>query len=210
MNDRIGSAVSVILLASLVAGTWWAADYARNAVTEDPPRRITHEIDSYVENFVMVRSDVQGLPTARMEGKRMVHYPDDDSSEVTQLRAVNQRADRPTTVATSDTARMDQDGARIVMKGNVDLQRMAGGGRDALQIRSEEMTLLPDQDVAFTDQPATIVNGRSRIQGRGMRYDNVTRELSIAHSTKVEILPNGRPAAPVRQPKPPQRQPSKG
>ena len=210
MKDRIGSAVSVVLLASLVAGTWWAADYARNAVTEDPPRRLTHEIDSYVENFVMVRSDMQGLPNTRMEGKRLEHYPDDDSSDVTQLRAVNQRADRPTTVVTSDQARMDQDGARIVMKGNVDFQRMAGAGREALQIRSEQMTLLPDQDVAFTDQPATIVNGRSRIQGHGMRYDNVTRELSIAQRTQVQIAPNGRPAAPAVRPNTPQRQPSKG
>ncbi|NYE24369.1 LPS export ABC transporter periplasmic protein LptC [Pigmentiphaga litoralis] len=198
MRDRLASAVSIILLVSLVAGTWWAADYAQRAVTTDPPRRLTHEIDSYVEDFVMVRSDPEGLPSTRMEGKRLVHYPDDDSSEVTQLRAVNQRADRPTTVVSSNFARMDEDGARIDMRGNVDFQRMAAQGRDALTIRSEQMTLRPDEDLAFTDQPATILNGRSRIQGRGMRYNNVTRELSIAQRTQVEITPGKSPAP--RQP----------
>lgn len=202
MKDRLGSAVTVVLLACLVAGTWWAADYARQAVIEDPPARLTHEIDSYVNDFVMVRSDEQGRPTTRMEGERMVHYPDDDSSDVTQLRAVNQRADSPVTVATADQARMDQDGARVVMNGNVHLQRLAGAGREALSIRSESMTLLPDEDVAFTNDPATILNGRSRIQGRGMRYNNITRELSVAQRTQVEIVPGGARPAPAspRQP----------
>lgn len=209
MRDRLASAVSILLLASLVAGTWWAADYAKRAVTTDPPRRLTHEIDSYVEDFVMVRSDPQGMPSSRMEGKRLVHYPDDDSSEVTQARAINQRADRPTTVVSSNFARMDEDGARIDMKGNVEFERMAGQGRDSLNIRSEQMTLRPDEDLAFTDQPATILNGRSRIQGRGMRYNNVTRELSIAQRTQVEIAPGsgGRPAAPAPRTTPTPRQP---
>lgn len=205
MKDRLGSVVSIVLLAALVGGTWWAADYAREAVVEDPPQRLTHEIDSYVNDFVMVRSDESGMPTTRMEGERMVHYPDDDSSDVTRLRSVNQRADRPITTATADEARMDQDGARIAMRGNVHLQRMAGGGRDALSVRSESMTLLPDEDVAFTNEPATILNGRSRIQGRGMRYNNVTRELTVAQRTQVQIAPGGaRPAAPSP------RQPQKG
>ena len=209
MRDRLASAVSILLLASLVAGTWWAADYAKRAVTTDPPRRLTHEIDSYVEDFVMVRSDPQGMPSSRMEGKRLVHYPDDDSSEVTQARAVNQRADRPTTVVSSNFARMDEDGARIEMTGNVEFERMAGQGRDALNIQSEQMTLRPDEDLAFTDQPATILNGRSRIQGRGMRYNNVTRELSIAQRTQVEIVPGtgARPAAPAPRTAPTPRQP---
>ncbi|OVZ59328.1 LPS export ABC transporter periplasmic protein LptC [Pigmentiphaga sp. NML080357] len=201
MKDRLASGVSIALLAALVAGTWWAADYARRAVVEDPPRRLTHEIDSYVEEFVMVRSDENGMPTTRMEGDRLVHYPDDDSSEVTQFRAVSQRPERPTMTATSHQARMDQDGARVVMRGDVQLRRLPGQGRPELDIRSEEVTLLPDEDVAFTDLPATVVNGSTRIQGRGMRYDNVSRELKVDNQTRVQILPNStRPAPPARPP----------
>jgi lipopolysaccharide export system protein LptC len=205
MKDRLASGISVFLLAALVAGTWWAADYARRAVVEDPPRRMTHEIDSYVENFVMVRTDPNGLPNNRMEGDRLEHYPDDDSSEITHLKAINQHIDRPTTVVTSKQARMDQDGARIVMHGDVDFQRMAEEGRAPLEVRSEEMTVLPDDDIAFTDLPATIYNGQSRIDGRGMRYNNVTRELSVAQRTRVQIAPRDQRPAPS-----PQRQPSKG
>ncbi|WP_238160282.1 LPS export ABC transporter periplasmic protein LptC [Pigmentiphaga sp. H8] len=205
MKDRLASGVSIALLAALVAGTWWAADYAKRAVKEDPPRRLTHEIDSFVEQFVMVRSDEQGMPTTRMEGDRLEHYPDDDSSEVTQFRAVSQRTERPTMTATSRHARMDQDGARVIMRGDVQLRRLPGQGRPELNIRSEEVTLLPDEDVAYTDLPATVVNGTTRIQGRGMRYDNVSRELKVNEQTRVQIVPGStRPAAP------PARQPYKG
>ncbi|VCU71776.1 Lipopolysaccharide-assembly, LptC-related [Pigmentiphaga humi] len=205
MKDKVASGVSIALLAALVAGTWWAADYAKRAVLEDPPRRMTHEIDSYVEQFVMVRSDEAGVPITRMEGDRLEHYPDDDSSEVDQFRAVSQRPERPTMTARSIHARMDEDGARVVMRGDVQLRRLPSPGRAELDIRSEQITLMPDEDVAFTDLPATVVNGTSRIEGRGMRYDNVSRELQVHNQTRVQIVPGGpRPAAPAA------RRPSNG
>ncbi|GAA4337687.1 LPS export ABC transporter periplasmic protein LptC [Pigmentiphaga soli] len=200
MKDRLATFVSIALLAALVAGTWWAADYAQRAVPQDPPRRLTHEIDSYIEDFVMVRSGPDGIPSSRMEGARLEHYPDDDSSTVTQAKAVSQRADRPLTVATSQRARMDQDGARIVMNGDAHFERLATADRPALDVRSDTMTLYPDEEVATTDQPATIVNGRSRIQGRGMRYDNITRELTVQQRTQVQIAPAGQRPAPPRRP----------
>ncbi|MDX3907878.1 MAG: LPS export ABC transporter periplasmic protein LptC [Pigmentiphaga sp.] len=206
MQERLASWVSVALLAALVAGTWWAADYAQRAVVQDPPRRLTHEIDSYAENFVMVRSDKNGMPTTRMEGDLLEHYPDDDSSEVTQFRAVSQRPERSTMTASSQHARMDQDGARVVLRGDAQLRRLPGQGRPLLDVRSEEVTLLPDEDVAFTDLPANVVNGSTHIQGRGMRYDNVSRELTVNNQTRVQIMPGGAPA-----PTPPAtRRPSKG
>lgn len=205
MKDRLASGISIALLVALVGGTWWAADYAQRAVQQDPPRRMTHEIDSYVENFVMVRSDLNGIPGTRMEGDLMQHYPDDDSSEVTRIKTVNQRADRPLTMVTAQHARMDEDGARVVMRGDVHFQRLPSEGRAALDIRSETMTLRPDEELATTDQPATIVNGRSAIQGRGMRYDNITRELSVEQRTRVQIAPAGQSPSPA-----PKRQPSKG
>jgi lipopolysaccharide export system protein LptC len=192
MKDRLASVVSILLLATLVAGTWWAADYAQRAVVQDPLRRLTHEIDTYAVNFADVRSDANGKPVSRIEGARLDHFPDDDSSDITRFRAVSQRPDRPTLTATSDRARMDQDGARVVMRGNVVLTRLAlKPGGPELTVRSEEMTLMPDDDVAFTDLPATIRNGNTTIDGRGMHYDNVSRELRVKQQTRVHFEPKG-------------------
>ena len=187
MKDRFPTLIALGLLISLVLGTWWAADYAQRAIPIDPPRRVTHEPDSWAEQFIMLRADEKGMPINRLDGELLQHYPDDDSYEITEPRAVGQRAGSPTTVGTSRRAFMDRDGARIIMREDAHLHRMADGERAAMDVRSEEIIILPDEDVAYTDQPAQVFNGRSRMNGTGMRYNNRTRQLDVHSATGVEI-----------------------
>lgn len=187
MKERVPSIVAVFLLFVLVASTWWAAGYTQRAVHIEPPRRVTHEKDSWADKFVMVRTDPAGMAVNRLEGTHMEHFPDDDSYKVTDPRAVGQRTGSPITVGTSQTAVMDKNGSRIVMTGHARLHRQADEGRAALDVTSEQITLLPDEDAAFTDLPALVVNGNSTMTGKGMRYDNKTRTLKVFSASDVKI-----------------------
>lgn len=190
MRERLTSGIAVALLLALVVGTWWAADYAQRAIPVDPPRKLTHEIDTFIDRFVMMRIDESGLPIERLEGPHALHYPDDDSYEVYQPRAVSQQADRSVTIATAQQGRMDQDGERIELTGNVRLQREPADDAPALTIETEALTLRPQEDVAFTDLPATITRADgSRMTGTGMHYDNRTRQLTVSADTRVKIMP---------------------
>lgn len=200
MKDRLATGVSILLLILLVAGTWWAASVAERAITQDPPRRLTHEIDTYINQFVLIQSDEAGVPRTRIEGDRLVHYPDDDSSEVTRFQGYTESHGNPPTQVRAEEARMDQDGARITLSGDVHFQRQATASRPALTITSPHMTLFPDTEVATTDAHATIIQGNSRIQGQGMTYNNVTRELQIDRRSQVVIPPRAAaaPSSPTR------------
>lgn len=187
MKDRLPSVVAVVLLTALVMGTWWAADYAQRAVPIDPPRRITHEPDHWASRFVLIRSDEHGMAVNRMEGDHLDHFPDDDSYEIRQARAIGQQPDSPLTVATSDTATMDQDGTRIVMTGNAHVNRRADTENLPLDVKSDVLIVLPDEDVVYTDHPALVVHGNSTMNGKGMRYDNSTRQLQVYAATDVKI-----------------------
>lgn len=196
MRERAPALVALILLVGLVIGTWWAADYAQRSIPIDPPRRITHEPDSWAKNFVMLRTDAQGVAINRIEGETMYHYPDDDSYEILRLRAIGQQPGSPITVGTSDTAILDQNGNRITMNGNAHLERQPSGENAALEVSSEQLIILPEQDVVYTDLPARVVNNKSVMNGTGMRYDNRTRQLQVYSSTDVKI--SGEDARPAR------------
>lgn len=187
MRERLPTFVSILLLITLVAGTWWAADYTQRAIEVDPAPRATHEPDSWAQNFTLVRSNDQGIAINRLEGDHMLHFPDDDSYEITTARAIGNRANSPITIATSDTAIMDQDGARITMQGNAHVHRLPDAERKALDVNSEILIILPDEDVVYTDIPAVVVNGNSTMRGKGMRYDNNTRQLEVFSASDVKI-----------------------
>ncbi|AZY53847.1 LPS export ABC transporter periplasmic protein LptC [Bordetella avium] len=187
MKERLPTLIALFLLVSLVISTWWAADYAQRAIPIDPPRRITHEKDAWSRDFVMLRTDAQGKPINRMEGVYGEHFPDDDSYHVVSPRAIGQQANNPVTVAVSKTAIMEEGGKRVVMNGDAHVHRNGDANNDALDVRSQQLILIPDDDLVFTDLPAQVIKGNSRMNGTGMRYNNKTRQLEVHASTDVEI-----------------------
>jgi lipopolysaccharide export system protein LptC len=189
MKERFSTLFSIGIMVVLVIGTWWAAEYAQNAVIIDPPPRITHERDNWSQNFVVLRTDEQGHVIHRLEGDNMDHFPDDLSYEVTTPRGFGLRADNPLTVATAKMATIYDEGNRIVMEGNAVLLRLADATRQALNFTSEKITMLVKEDLTFTDLPAIAVSGRSRMDGIGMRYNNNTQQLDVFKATEVDIAP---------------------
>lgn len=198
MRERGPALIAIILLITLVAGTWWAADYARRAIPVDPPARVTHEPDSWAHNFVMIRTDSTGRAVNRLEGVTMRHYPDDDSYETDQVKATGQQADAPVTIGTADLATMDANGTRIVMNGNAHVHRLPDESRDVLDITSEQLVLFPDDDVVETDYPARVINGPHVMHGTGMRYDNKTGQLQVFSATDVKLSGQKTPSRPSR------------
>lgn len=189
MKERFAIIFSLLIMITLVLGTWWAADYSQRAVDIDPPSRKTHEPDSWTKNFTLLRTDQQGIVINRLEGDLLEHFPDDDSYDVEMPRAFGLRPDTPLTLGTSRKATVYDNGDRIVMRGDAVLLRLADATRAPLNFLSDEIIMLIDKDISYTDLPATAISGRSRMSGVGMRYNNATQELDVFKSTDVEIAP---------------------
>ncbi|HLR12242.1 MAG TPA: LPS export ABC transporter periplasmic protein LptC [Burkholderiaceae bacterium] len=187
MNERGPAIMAGLLLLALVAGTWWAADYAQRAIPVDPPARLTHEPDSWARTFVMIQTNNAGMPVNRLEGRFMRHYPDDDSYEVDDARAVNQRADAPITIGSAKLATMNSDSTLIVLTGDAHVHRLADAERAALDVTSNELTLLTDEDIVKTALPARVVHGSHTMEGIGMRYDNRSGKLQVFSASDVKL-----------------------
>lgn len=193
MRERLPSLVALLLLVLLVLSTWWAANYTLNTVALDPPRRQTHEPDTWAQNFVMLRTNEEGIAINRLEGAYMLHYPDDDSYHLDETIITLNQIQNPIMTAQSDNAIMDQDGARIQLVGNALLQRQADANGDVLSVRSERIVLYPNQDTMETDDPAVVRNGSHTLQGTGMTYNNTTRQLHVHRDSHVIMTPTAAP-----------------
>lgn len=187
MQSRMPNIIAILLLISLVVGTWWAADYTMRSIPVDPPARVSHEPDSWAENFVMVQTDDLGMPSNRLEGIKMRHYPDDDSYEVDDAIATGQQTDAPITIGTADMATLDQDSTRIVMQGNAHVHRLPSPQHDVFDVTSDVLVLHIDEDTVETDLPAKVISGHNVLLGVGMHYDNKTRQLQVFSSSDATL-----------------------
>lgn len=197
-RDRWSYGVSLLVLTALASGTWWAADHARRSIQADPPRRISHEPDFFVERFGMVRSNPQGRAHTVLQGDRLVHYPDDDSSELSTPQFWSLQPDQPLVQVRALQGRMDQMGQRVSLDGKVVWERAADAKREKMVIETPNMILLPDDDVAYGASTVVVQQGRNQLQGVGFHYDNQSRQLRIAQQSRVLIAPHAVTSAPSR------------
>ncbi len=187
MKERFPGLVAVALLGLLVAGTWWASDYALQSIEVDPPRRLTHERDSWSTDFVMLRTDINGIAINRLVGDAMEHFPDTDTYEITNPRAIGHEPDTPTTVGDAEFGLLDQHGDRITLLGNAHLKRLPDAANKLLDVRSSKLIIEPDANVVHTDKPVQVLNGNSTLRGTGMHYDNRSRQLTVHSASNVKI-----------------------
>jgi lipopolysaccharide export system protein LptC len=84
---------------------------------------------------------------------------------------------------------MYNGGKRIVMDKNAHMHRQPDEDTPPLDVRSEQLVILPDDDTISTTLPALVTRGQSRMNGTGMTYNNKTRQLEVFSATNVEIAP---------------------
>ena len=75
------------------------------------------------------------------------------------------------------------------MRGNAHLYRFPTEEESQLDVKSEELIIYPQEDIITTDKPADVVQGKSRMKGRGMNYNNATRLLEVYSNTDLKISP---------------------
>lgn len=199
MRERLPFFSAIALLTLLVASTWWAAHYTHSTIDLDPPRRHTHEPDSWAKDFIMLRTDESGMAINRLEGQYMQHYPDDDSYHLDQVVVTVKQNNNPITTAKSDQAIMDEGGDRIQLIGNAYVLRQPDTKGDIFSVSSDTLTLFPKQDTIQTDDPAVVVNGTNTLQGKGMYYDNNSRQLRVLNNSQATIKPSNSSPANVAQ-----------
>jgi len=86
--ERLSTGFPLALLALLAALTFWL-DHIAQPTTTPRDSIMRHDPDYIVENFVAVRTRVDGTPWYQLEAKRMLHYPDDDTTHLENPRILS-------------------------------------------------------------------------------------------------------------------------
>lgn len=202
MRERSTLAISLVLLGALAAGSYWLAEQARLSDASAKGKR--HEPDYWIERFGLTRMDEEGHGRYTISSARLVHYPDDDSTTLAQPRLVSLTPDKPRVNMRANEARISSDGERVDLIGDVEIRRAATGDSAEIVMRSPALLVLPEQDIARTDQPVEMIQGATRVAGRGLDFDNGKRYLQLNPNNIPGVRVNATfaPRASVRNPAP--------
>jgi lipopolysaccharide export system protein LptC len=152
----------------------------RTVREDDPPSGLRrHDPDYYVTNFTSTTYTQDGAVETVMSAERMVHFPDDDTTELVAPRVAQSKPNQPRYTVRADRGQLSADGDEIFLHGNVVLVRDASAQTPEARMTTEFLHVLRDRSLVRTDRPVTIVEGTRALSGRGMEYDNASRELVL-------------------------------
>ena len=193
MMRRLSAWFPVILLAAVAGVTLWLDRQLQ------PPERAgegqaRHDPDYIAENFSSTRTGPDGAPRYTLSARRMVHYPDDDTTYLDAPKLVNFQGSGATVTVTSKNAMLSSNGENAYLTDEVRLVRSAYADKSEMTMLTSYLHVIPDDDIAKTDKPVRIYDANTLITSVGLEFNNRTRILNLLSNVR------GR----YEKPKPPQ------
>jgi lipopolysaccharide export system protein LptC len=172
-------------------GSFWLLQVMRGG--DDPHNvNVGNDPDYIIDNFSFVRMSEAGQPRYVISGERLTHRPADNTSVIDKPVVQSMSTDRPHMTMTANIANVNQDQNQIDLIGNVDISRPGSKTSQPLRIRTEALTVLPDEEISKTDKPIRMTLGAASVTGVGMVANNATQQLTLGGRGELIYPPKGR------------------
>ncbi|MCA1247460.1 LPS export ABC transporter periplasmic protein LptC [Massilia oculi] len=185
--------LAIMMIATFCAfGSFWLVQLMDD---EDRDARLggpLDEPDYIVENFSFVRMTPEGKPNYVVSGRRMAHTPQGDVSRVEAPVLEGMAPGRPRMTIVASRAEIYHEEHRVELLGKVDIQRPATPTSEALRVRTEALTVLPDEEILRTRLPIEMQLGAATVHGTGMEANNATQKLHLASRGQIVYPPRAR------------------
>lgn len=194
IRDRSHSLFPVIVLTLLAGVSVWL-----DRVTQQDPVAKTdktrHEADFSAERITLHRFDPTGKVQYILVADSMLHYADDESSELKNPRLNYLNRPEPVWVE-SRFASVNKDGTTVVLTDEVLVRRAAHAGKPESTLRTEQMTVWPEDEKMRADKPVTLTQGQTVINAERMESDNIVGEVRLQGQVRGILYRN----APTQKP----------
>ena len=188
MNNRGLSLFPIFILTLLAGVSVWL-----DRVTQQDPVAKTdktrHEADFSAERITLHRFDPTGKVQYILVADSMLHYADDESSELKNPRLNYLNRPEPVWVE-SRFASVNKDGTTVVLTDEVLVRRAAHAGKPESTLRTEQMTVWPEDEKMRADKPVTLTQGQTVINAERMESDNIIGEVRLQGQVRGTLYRN--------------------
>lgn len=170
--------------------TFWL----ERTVREEPlhPSLRRHDPDYLVEKFVITKFNSAGVQESTLSAAKMIHYPDDDSTELVAPRVVQAKLNEPRMTLTADRGALSHDGEEVFLYGNVVLVREGTPDRPEARMQTSFLHVIGAKSLVRTDREVMVQEPGRALSARGMEYHNDTWQLYLRERVRGRFDPKSR------------------
>jgi len=187
VTNSWASALFFVALGALTFWVWQQLDEDDGRAMRTRP----HEPDYYIENMVRNTLDETGALENVLYADVVTHYPDDDSTELSRPRMEIYNGKSDPWYVTAESGWVSSGSEVVLLHGEVEIWREDDDGRREFEVLTTELRLLPKEQYAETDDPATITSATTVTKTIGMRANFAHDRLELLKQvrTRHEVNP---------------------
>ncbi len=187
--SRVRYWLPLLPLFGLLGAAYWLNQQVQPEPAK-PDSNKRHDPDAIVENFSATKLNEQGMPNFIMAAKKMLHYPDDDSTLLEAPRITMISAGQPSIQAIARRGAISGKGDEIFLHDDIEILREASARQSGLTLQTEYLHIIPDRDIVNTDRTVIVIDAHNIIRATGMEWDNKSRILKLLSQVRSEHVPN--------------------
>ena len=183
MINSLPNKFPIILIILLALFTFWVDKTVRQP-TKEQGKDPRSNPDYVMEDFSAYSVDHISGAHQKLFAERMLHYVANDTTYLEQPRLINSKTGKPEMRIRADRANMSSD-EDIYLNGNVKVVRYGEGeGREETTMITSSLYINPDDDIAKTNEPVTIIQNNTIINAVGMEIDNGAQIIHLLSEVK--------------------------
>lgn len=175
-------------LVALLGATYWL-----NMQTQTEPMKVVINtrlsIDALMENFSATKMDERGLPHFIVSAKQLHHYPEDDSTTLDEPKLTTISDEGVAIRTTAKHGKISGKGDEIFLQDNVKMLRDASAQQSELNLKTEYLHILPNQNLMTTDHAVTLTNADTTVNAVGLEMNYKLRTFKLLSKVKSVYVP---------------------
>ena len=157
--------ISTLFIAALSLSIW--STFIANHTNTFHPKDL-NQPDAFMENVTATIMNKQGLPSLKVATPKMVHYFNNDITDILKpYVTIYRNTPQPWTI-NSDYAVATEGTTQIDFQNNVVIHHPADTSNPVTTLQTTALTVFPDKQIASTDQPVVIQQPDTIVHGIGM------------------------------------------
>ena len=192
MKFLSGAVFPLVILSTLAALTLWlrqASDLSEVPVTN----KERHDPDTLMEKFRAVTLDTHGHPLYRLEAEKLVHYPDDDSTEISMPSLYYTPTGQAPLHLRAQQGKLLNKNEVVELFNHVEVKRANTPTTPGWTIQLPYLTAYPKEARAESQSEVVFTQAGTRLTATGFSLDHKARTINLHAKVRGVLAPRSTP-----------------
>lgn len=187
--DRLSTYLPLIVMALLASASWWLVRSVPTLMEPATQKPVRQEPDYRLANFSTKTFDARGRLTREISGDTAQHYPATEEMHISQVRIFAANDQGSTMNARGQQGIATDDGKKVTLTGDAMAIRHAFNTSPRIELRSDRLVALPEEDRVVSDDPVRIVRDRDVFTAARMDFNSQTGFYDLRGRVRGTLAP---------------------